>query len=168
MSVFCAVLLLLLIPFGYAVHKSSAPFLLLSVPAVYALCCAVNLGDAWMGGRAELRHLAASALYVVFWAVFTFASRASRGMLRLCQLAAALTLGAGVTGLLARVLSFAPLLIPALLLSPLSSVPMFGLRRFLEWEGLEVVTVLLSGVWLAVSTLLIRRQKKVANSVPPS
>ncbi len=71
---------------------SSAPLLILGIPAVFVLCCVSNLGDAWMGNRAKPVHLAVGAVYVLFWAVFTYFARHSRGMLRLCQLVSLLWL----------------------------------------------------------------------------
>jgi len=159
MPIVYVLLALLVIPVGYAIYKSPAPFLMLGVPAVFALCCAFNLGDAWMGNRALPRHLAAGAIYILFWAVFTFAARRSRGMLRFCQVIALLGLGGALTGLLARVPFSDLLIIPALLLTPFSTVPMYGLRMFWDWTGMELFSAALSLLWLCVSSYLLRRQK---------
>ena len=122
MPIVYTLLILLLIPMGYAIYKSPAPFLMLGIPAVFALCCRANLGDAWMGGRASYLHLSAGIIYVLFWAVFTFVARRSRGMLRLCQIIALLGLGGALTGLMARSAIGDFLIIPALLLTPFSTV----------------------------------------------
>lgn len=160
-------LALLLIPIGYAVYKSPAPFLMLGIPAVYALCCAVNLGDGWMGNRAKPAHLVVGAIYLLFWALFTFAARRSYGMLRLCQIIALLGLGGAATGLLVRTVSWELLVIPALLLTPFSSIPLYGLRMFLDWTGMELVSGGLSLLWLCVSSYLLWKQKQTCKSSPP-
>lgn len=159
MPIVYTLLILLLIPMGYAIYKSPAPFLMLGIPAIFALCCRANLADAWMGGRASYLHLSAGIIYVLFWAVFTFVARRSRGMLRLCQIIALLGLGGALTGLMARSAIGDFLIIPALLLTPFSTVPLYGLRMFWDWTEMELFSSMLSLLWLGVSTYLLRKLK---------
>ena len=125
---------------------------------VYISCFLVNAGGAWYGGPAELYHLVATAVYALFWVLFTFNARHSGGMARCCLVLAVLTLLAAVTGLLTRSLELDILMIPARLLAPFSSVPMYGLRFFCGWTGLELVTILLSSGWLLYSRRIFHKE----------
>ena len=159
---------LLLIPISYILYKSPGPFLVLGVPAIFALSCVSNLGDGWMGNHATPRHLIVGVIYVLFWVIFTFVARHSHEMLRFCQIIALLGLGAAATGLLARFFPSCELLvIPALLLTPFSSVPLYGLRMFLDWTQFELASGGLSLLWLGITFLLLRREKKDCKSSSP-
>jgi len=45
------------------------------------------------------------------------------------------------------------------LLTPFSSIPMYGLRLFLDWTGLELVSILLFSFWLGYTLFLWRAKK---------
>lgn len=125
--------------------------------AAFALCCSLNAGYAWMGDPAKEYHLAVTVGYVLSWSVLTVMAK-SRQKLRLCANMAGLTLLAAVLGLLARAAAGdSPWMIPALVLTPFSTVPFYGLRLFLDWTGMELVSVILSSFWLVSS--LIRLHK---------
>ena len=125
---------------------------LLAAAALYALCFAVNLGGAWFEyGPATGWNLLVSLIYPIFWAAFTGCARRVPGRLRAAGVMAALTLLAGVFGLLARSTRAASLfMVPALLLAPLSAVPLYGLRCFLSWDLLYALCALMGGLWLLV------------------
>lgn len=117
----------------------------LAAAVLYALILAVNLGGAWMGDPADWENGAATAVYLLLWAVFT--AKASPKSLRLARVVAVLTLVGAVLGLMARAQNWL-FTIPALLLTPLTAVPMYGLRLVCSWNMTYAVTALLAGMWL--------------------
>lgn len=124
----------------------------LAAVIVFLSCFAVNVGYSWWDVDPKLYHLAATALYISFWTSFTVKSTHSRPMTKGCCIVAAFTLAAAVFGSLVRApISIDVLLLPALLLAPFSTVPMYGLRHFFDWPGLETVSIVLSSIWLFYS-----------------
>ena len=118
--------------------------------AVMLGCFLVNVGGAWWEyGPATGWNLLATAVYVLFWCVFTRGAGTSPGRVRAVQVMAALSLLAAVLALLTRAASAGIWMVPALLLAPLSAVPMYGLRCFLGWDGVYGLCALLSALWLA-------------------
>ena len=54
--------------------KKSVLGIILALAMVIS-CFAINAGGAWMGGKASLSNLVITALYVIFWSVFSIISR---------------------------------------------------------------------------------------------
>lgn len=123
----------------------------LPAAAVYTACFSLNVGEAWFGTPAKWHHLAVTVVYILFWMVFAWNARSSKSMAWFCRVFSGLMLVASVIGLLSRTLLGDLLLIPALLLTPFSSIPLYGLRYFTSWTGLELVSIALSSLWLFYS-----------------
>ena len=122
---------------------------LLSAAALYLLCFAVNLGGAWWEyNAASLWNFLVSVVYILFWVLFTADARGSRGRTRAANVIAVLTLIGGLLGLVARAPNAWFALIPALALTPLTAVPMYGLRMLFSWNMTYMLTGLLGGLWL--------------------
>ena len=120
------------------------------VLSMLAACAAANLVGAWFEyGPATVWNLLMSLAYIAFWVVFTVWARRSAARIRAARVVAVLVLLAGVFSLIASSVGDAsPLMIPALLLMPLSAIPLYGLRCFLSWKWLYALCILLGGLWL--------------------
>lgn len=142
-------------------RRSALHSLLWLAPAVaiYAACFSLNVGGAWYGGPAQWHQLAVTVIYILFCAVFTWNARSSRGRLLFCRVFSALTLAAGVTGHLSRALPSDWLVLPALVLTPFSSIPLYGLRYFTSWTVLELISITLSSLWFTYSLFLRKSYK---------
>lgn len=122
---------------------------LIGAAAGYGLCFVANLGGAWFEYNSPtVWNLLASLTYLAFWAAFTACARNRPGRLRTAKIVAALTLAGGVIALVARAPISWFLIIPALALTPLTAIPMYGLRMFFSWNVLYMLTGLLGGLWL--------------------
>jgi len=157
------ILLTVLCLFAVAATHGRAPLrkriLIAAIPLVCFSCARANLGIAWMGTRPEGYALAVTAAYILFWLVFTLSARHSRFMRGCCMLFSTATLLAALLGLVVRSLGWEVLTIPALLLTVFSTVPMYGLRLFLDWTGLELVSLSLSLLWSGYVFFLHRAKK---------
>jgi len=121
---------------------------LIAAAAVYVLSFSVNLGGAWFEYTSpSVWNVLTSLLYLIFWVSFTLCAR-SAGRLRCGRIAAALTLAGAILALIARTPNAWFFLIPALALTPLTAIPMYGLRAFFSWDVLYLLTALLGGLWL--------------------
>ena len=149
--------------FLIAVFRNRAPLwkrlFVFSAPVVCILCCAVNLGSAYFGYTPKWYHILTTALYVLFWLAFTLQARRSRFMTKVCLFMSCAMLCAAVAGLGVRALDWEFLTIPAILLTPFSSLPMYGVCALTSWTGLELVSLTLAIPWLGYSLFLRRRQK---------
>ena len=114
---------------------------------VFGLCLYVNIGGAWMGDPARGIHLAATALYLLFWASFTLTARSS-GRCKTCLFMSTLTLFTAVIRLLVHAAGLDFFMLPALLFTLFFSVPLYGLRFFMGWTTLDALTGVLSLIWL--------------------
>lgn len=126
--------------------------------AVLLACFLVNAGGAWWEyGPVTPWNLLTTLGYLTFWGVFTRGAASHPGRLRIVRGMAALSLLASLTALLVRLGAGDLWTVPALLLAPLSAVPMYGLRCFLSWDALYGLCAALSALWLAYG--LIQRKK---------
>ena len=162
-TVFQYIILALFCLFFIAAFHGRAPLwkrlLIAGIPVVCCTCYSVTLGPAWMGDRPYWHNLVATLVYTLFWLVFTWMTHRSRFMRGCCLFFSCAMLAAGVTGLAVRAWDWDILTFPALLLTPFSSIPMYGLRLFLDWTGLELVSILLSSFWLGYTLFLWRAKK---------
>ena len=121
----------------------------LSAVALYALCFAVNLAGAWWEyNSAAIWNFLVSVAYILFWILFTADTGTSRGRRRVANVVAVLTLIGGLLGLVARAPNAWFALIPALALTPLTAMPMYGLRMLFSWNMTYMLTGLLGGLWM--------------------
>ena len=106
----------------------------------------VNFGGAWMGDRASPGHLAVTGLYTVFWFVFAALARPFRPLLRVAFVLCLLTAVSGLLGLVGRLAGGGYLLA---FCAVFASVPLYGLRLFLDWTWLYTTAAAagLAGAW---------------------
>ena len=138
---------------GYAL-----PLELTLVILVTVCCFAVNLGGAWQGGPAKASGLAATAIYIVSWALFSVAASPSMPYVRFTFAVSLLTFLSSISSLIVRWTKSD--FVFALLLSFFSAVPFYGLRFFLGWTGLYTAASALSACWLAYTWRNLRKGKK--------
>ena len=158
------VLLALFFAFVVAVFRARGPLwkrlLLLAAPVILVGCCAVNLGNAWYSSDPEWYNVLTTAVYLLFWLSFTIAAPRSAFMTKCCLAMSILTLCAAVTGLLVRGPGWDIFTLPAVLLTPFSTLSLYGLYHFTDsWVVMELISAALSLLWLCVSSYLLRRQK---------
>ena len=132
--------------------------------AVMAFCFACNLGGAWMGDPAGAGNLAATAVYVLFWGLFTWRGRDVRPLARAAFVLSLATFLSAAQSLLWRLLESGGFL--AGFLSLFASVPLYGLRMFLDWTGLYAAAAALSLVWLLLAWRNLRRLRAEAPPAP--
>lgn len=158
------ILLALFFVFVIAATQGRAPLwkrvLIAAVPVVCVICCAVNLGGAYFSSVPDWYHILTTGVYVLFWVIFTALAHRSRFMTGCCVFFSCAMLCAAVTGIGVRTLRWDILTIPAVVLTPFSTLPMYGVSRFADWTGMELVSLALALPWLGYSLYLRQRQKK--------
>ena len=113
---------------------------------VTGACFALNLAPAWMGGPASVGNVLVTVGYILFWTVFTVKARKYMPLVNLSMTVSCITLIASVAGLGA-----AESVLPGgFLIAGIASclaVPFYGLRCFLEWDGVYLAGAVLSALW---------------------
>ena len=125
--------------------------------AVMAACFVCNMGGAGMGDAAGAGHLAATVLYVLFWGLFTWRTRDAAPLAKMSFAISLISFFSAVQSLFWRLLGEGGFI--AGFLSVFASVPMYGLRMFLGWTGLYVVSAAVSLCWLLLSWRNLRELK---------
>lgn len=123
--------------------------------AVMVGCFLSNLGGAWMGGPANPWQFAATVLYLIFWGVFTVATRRFGVLAKVSFLISLLTFIGAVNSLIMRLLSEGWIL--AALISTFASVPFYGLRLLMGWTPLYAMASAVSLVWLIFAGRNVKR-----------
>lgn len=117
-----------------------------------------NIGGAWMGGPANIGQFAATVLYIVFWGVFTIATRKYGVLVHVSFIISLLTFIGAVNSLVMRLVSGGFIL--AALISTFASVPFYGLRLLMGWTPLYAVASVISLVWLVYAGRNLRKHQK--------
>lgn len=126
-----------------------SPLWFLAAAAVSILSIGVNLGGAWWGDPARGEHAAVTVLYLLFWLIFTVTARSCPPMLKCCVVMSALTAVTCVVRLMEYAGGLDVLMLPALLLTLLFSVPLYGLRFLpLSWTVMDTAVLAASILWL--------------------
>lgn len=81
--------------------KKSVLGIILALAMVIS-CFAINAGGAWMGGKASLSNLVITALYVIFWSVFSTISRKYEPLIKISLVVSAASFISSTAGLIAR------------------------------------------------------------------
>lgn len=132
--------------------------------AVMLSCFVINVGGAWMGGPASAGQLAVTILYCIFWGVFTVASRNFGPLVRVSFVISLLTFLSAFNSLVWVLLGGGGFI--TAFLSVFASVPFYGLRFFLQWEGLYAVATAISILWLVYTGVNLRKLKQTLSKAP--
>lgn len=117
----------------------------------------INLAGAWYGGPADIGHLAATAVYVCAVTGFLILGRNDRIAGKAAFAWSLLSFISGVWSLLMRLLHSG--FVISAFISVLSSVPLYGLRHWLDWTYTYAVAAGVSLVWLVWSGFFLRKQQ---------
>lgn len=110
--------------------KKSVLGIILALAMVIS-CFAINAGGAWMGGKASLSNLVITALYVIFWSVFSTISRKYEPLIKISLVVSAASFISSTAGLIARGFGIGGFITG--IIGLFSAIPFYGLR-FL-WDG---------------------------------
>ena len=116
---------------------------------VTAGCFASNLGGAWIGGQAKSAQFLMTAVYIIFWGLFTSITRRKTATVWISVIMSALTFIGAVSSFVMRLLNGG--FIFAAILSTFASVPFYGLRFLLDWTPLYAIASVISLMWLIYS-----------------
>ena len=127
---------------------------------VTAGCFASNLGGAWMGHPAKSAHFLMTAVYIIFWGLFTFSTRSKTAMVWISVVMSALTTIGAVSSFVMRLLHSG--FVFSAILSTFASVPFYGLRFLMDWTPLYAIASVISLLWLIYSlrNLLVIRTSR--------
>lgn len=121
-------------------------------------CFVINAGGAWMGGPAGVGNLVVTALYVVFWGVFTLVSRKYGPLLRVSFVISLLTFISAANSLVRRLLGGGGFI--SGFVSVFASVPFYGLRWFMDWTPLYAAATAVSLGWLVCTGAGLRKLRR--------
>ena len=125
--------------------KKSVLGIILALAMVIS-CFAINAGGAWMGGKASLSNLVITALYVIFWSVFSTISRKYEPLIKISLVVSAASFISSTAGLIARGFGIGGFITG--IIGLFSAIPFYGLRFFMGWTGLYAVATVLSLMWM--------------------
>ena len=137
--------------------KKSVLGIILALAMVIS-CFAINAGGAWMGGKASLSNLVITALYVIFWSVFSIISRKYEPLIKISLVVSAASFISSTAGLIAGGFGIGGF-ITAGIIGLFSAIPFYGLRFFMGWTGLYAVATVLSLMWLIYTWVSKRKFK---------
>ena len=112
-------------------------------------CFASNLSGAWMGSPAKATQFIMTAVYIIFWGLFTFSTCNRTKTVWISVVMSALTFIGAVSSLVMRLLHSG--FIFAAILSTFASVPFYGLRFLMDWTPLYAIASVISLLWLIYS-----------------
>lgn len=127
--------------------------------AVMISCFAINAGNAWLGGPAGIGNFAITMLYVIFWGVFSFTSRKYEPLVKVSFVLSLITFISSFAGVVARVSGKGGFI--TALLSVFSSIPFYGFRLFMDWNGTYIISTMFSLCWFIYSWYKKRKLKNV-------
>ena len=136
--------------------KKSVLGIILALAMVIS-CFAINAGGAWMGGKASLSNLVITALYVIFWSVFSTISRKYEPLIKISLVVSAASFISSTAGLIARGFGIGGFITG--IIGLFSAIPFYGLRFFMGWTGLYAVATVLSLMWLIYTWVSKRKFK---------
>ena len=116
---------------------------------ITAGCFASNLGGAWMGHPAKSAQFLMTAVYIIFWGLFTFSTRSKTATVWIAVVMSTLTFIGAVSSFVMRLLHSG--FIFAAILSTFASVPFYGLRFLMDWTPLYAIASVISLLWLICS-----------------
>ena len=117
-----------------------------------------NIGGAWMGGPANLGQFIATVLYIIFWGVFSVATKKYGLLANISFVISLLTTIAAINSLFWRLMGDGWII--SALVSIFASVPFYGLRMLMDWTALYAVATIISLVWLVYTGRNLRKHQK--------
>lgn len=121
-------------------------------------CFVINANGAWDGGPADAGGFFTSAIYVIFWGVFSVISRKYSPLNKTAFVISLLTFISSVNGLIWRVLDSGGFI--SAFISVFASIPFYGLRLLMDWTGLYMAATVLSLVWLIYTGVNMRKLER--------
>lgn len=123
--------------------------------AMMISCFVINAGGAWYGGPAGIGQFITTAVYLIFWSVFSVLSRKYRPLVKVSFVISLLTFISSVNGLVWRLLESGGFI--AAFISIFTAVPFYGLRLLLGWTGVYLAATVFSLCWLAYTGAQLRK-----------
>ena len=127
--------------------------------AVMVGCFVSNIGGAWMGGPANIGQFIATILYIIFWGIFSAATRKYGLLANVSFVISLLTAISAINSLFWRLMGSGWII--SALVSVFASVPFYGLRLLMDWTALYAVASGFSLVWLIYTGINLRRIQKI-------
>ena len=121
-------------------------------------CFVANIGGAWMGGPANLGQFIATILYIIFWGVFSIATKKYGLLVNISFVISLLTTISAINSLFWRFMGDGWII--SALVSIFASVPFYGLRMLMDWTALYAVATMISLVWLVYTGRNLRNHQK--------
>ena len=126
--------------------------------AVMAGCFVANIGGAWMGGPANIGQFIATVLYIIFWGIFSVATKKYGLLANICFVISLLTTIGAINSLFWRLMGGGWII--SALVSVFASVPFYGLRMLMDWTALYAVATVISLLWLVYTGRNLRKHQK--------
>jgi len=117
-----------------------------------------NIGGAWMGGPANLGQFIATVLYIIFWGIFSVATKKYGLLVNISFVISLLTTIAAINSLFWRLMGEGWII--SALVSVFASAPFYGLRMLMDWTALYAVATVISLLWLVYTGRNLRRHQK--------
>ena len=121
-------------------------------------CFVANISGAWMGGPANIGQFIATILYIIFWGVFSVATKKYGLLANISFVISLLTTIAAINSLFWRLMGDGWII--SALVSIFASVPFYGLRMLMDWTALYAVATIISLVWLVYTGRNLRKHQK--------
>ena len=126
--------------------------------AVMVGCFVANIGGAWMGGPANIGQFIATILYIIFWGIFSVATKKYGLLVNISFVISLLTTIAAINSLFWRLMGEGWII--SALVSVFASAPFYGLRMLMDWTALYAVVTVISLLWLVYTGRNLRRHQK--------
>ena len=138
-----------------------ALFLAVVLTAASVLC---NGAGAWLGGPASLGQFFVTVAYMAAWSACILLAGKSRIPAKLCWAFSLLTFLSALGSLVCRILKYGGFL--SAFFSTPASVPFYGLRLFLGWDGLYAAAAVVALFWTAWTSFCLRKIRKILPEKP--
>lgn len=119
---------------------------------------AVNLVGSVYGGQASLWQFAMTMFYTVFWCAFSWLSVKYVSLRKIVLAISLLTLISSAITFIC-VITNRGFVIEAIL-SVFATIPFYGVRYFISWDGLYGCTFVVSLVWFIFAVIQLRKSIK--------
>lgn len=126
--------------------------------AVMVGCFVANIGGAWMGGPANIGQFIATVLYIIFWGIFSVATKKYGLLANISFVISLLTAIGAINSLFWRLMGGGWII--SALVSVFASVPFYGLRLLMDWTALYAVATVISLLWLVYTGRNLRKHQK--------
>jgi len=127
--------------------------------AVMISCIVINAGGAWEGGPATAGELITTVIYLIFWGVFSIASRKYALFVNISYVISLLTTISSANALFWNFIGRGGFF--SAFISIFTSVPFYGLRYFMGWRGLYITATIISLVWLVYTGIHLKKTERL-------